>query len=158
MGASENISYDQLQMFMTARQLRTDLRPGDALDAERYGLSTTETMRRVAEANMWADKESENAVPGTSVSAHYAHHENFDRSQGPSMDESVRREGVKSPVGIFHGVSYGAMIGEGHHRIAAAFKANPDMWVPVEHHADPQDASPAPSGVYYGSPPGEVVD
>lgn len=157
MSASESISYDQLQMFMTARQLRTDVRPGDALDAERYGLSHDEAARRVAETCMWADKESDNAVPGTSVTAHHAHHPNFDRSQGPSMDESVRAEGVREPVGIFHGVSYGAMLGEGHHRVAAAFRVNPSMEVPVEHHEDPRDSKPTTPGVFYGSAPGEVV-
>jgi hypothetical protein len=155
MSAPDNISYDQLQMFMTARQLRTDLRPGDALDAERYGLSSTEAERRVAEANMWRDKIDESNVPGSSESAHHTDHPNFDRS-GDSMVESVRRNGVQAPVGIFHGTSYGAMIGDGHHRIAAAFSVNPNMEVPVEHHADPSDA-PLSSGVYYGEPPGEVV-
>ena len=161
MSATDSMSsdqFDQLQMFMTARQLRTEVRPGDALDAERYGISHTEAARRVAEDRMWADKESENAVPGTSVSAHHAHHPHFDQSQGPSMDESVRREGVKSPVGIFHGTSYGAMLGEGHHRVATAFRANPDMLVPVEHHADPSDSSPSTSGVFFGSAPGQVVE
>lgn len=161
MSAADSMSsdqFDQLQMFMTARQLRTEVRPGDALDTERYGLSHTEGARRVAEARMWADKESENAVPGTSVSAHHAHHPHFDRSQGPSMEASVRREGVREPVGIFHGDSYGAMLGEGHHRVAAAFRVNPSMEVPVEHHADPRDSAPSTPGVFYGSAPGEVVD
>ena len=160
MSATDNMGsqFDQLQMFMTARQLRTEVRPGDALDAERYGLAHTEAARRVAESRMWADKDAENAVPGTSVSAHHAHHENFDQSQGPSMNDSVRQHGVQQPVGLFHGASYGMMTGEGHHRIAAAFRANPSMEVPVEHHADPRDSVPSTPGVFYGSAPGEVVD
>jgi len=51
----------------------------------------------------------------------------------------VRRSGVKDPVQIFHSDRYGAQMGDGHHRVAAAHLVNPGMELPVQHEQDPWD-------------------
>jgi hypothetical protein len=95
--------------FMTARQLR-ELSPGD-----RAGRTA---------AKVWASKSRENRRSG--------------------LNADVSRRGVQVPVVLAHFDAEEAsavtgrtitspVIREGHHRIAAAYKFDPDSLVPVEH-------------------------
>jgi hypothetical protein len=154
MAAHDNISneqFDQLAMLMPAKDLMGgQYRPGDALDAERYGPADTEVQRATAEQRMWSAKTAESDVPGTVNNAHWATHPNFVGEGSTSLIESVRDRGVRHPVQIFHSSSYGSMIGDGHHRIAAAHAVDPNMEVPVAHEVDPFEID-EPSFVQFGS-------
>lgn len=63
---------------------------------------------------MWAVKKRENKADG--------------------LDKHVAKHGVHVPVELTSGRDVdGEVIRGGHHRIQAAFDANPQSWVPVEH-------------------------
>lgn len=113
-------------MFMPAHALRHDVPPGDAQE------------HPSVEA-MWASKEHEVMAPGSAAYAHFAAADPDTYGHGPSMEESVRRSGVKDPVQIFHSDRYPPSTGDGHHRIAAANLVNPGMELPVQHERDPWD-------------------
>ena len=72
------------------------------------------------------------------------------RFSGPSIWNSVRQEGVKSPVHL--GESFGSQgkrqIVGGHHRIAAALDTRPDELIPVLHHKNLLDAKDNPAFKY----------
>lgn len=99
----------QLRMFMTAQELH-DMHSIDVMQTpeSRFG-GAWPNMKK-----MWATKKRENKQDG--------------------LDKSVARHGVHVPVELTSGRDVeGEVIYGGHHRIQAAFDANPQSWVPVEH-------------------------
>jgi hypothetical protein len=56
---------------------------------------------------------------------------NWAGSEG--LYDSIKEHGVKEPVDIIHHPEKGMMLGEGHHRVAAAMDINPKMKIPVRH-------------------------
>jgi hypothetical protein len=57
--------------------------------------------------------------------------------RGAGVYDSVRKEGVLNPVQVIHAMHGNVMMGQGHHRVAAADdisrETGKDMWVPVVH-------------------------
>lgn len=117
MAASDHLHPKQLSMFMPARELY-DL---PSLDAAGYN-GNVETMRRA--------KRRVNSMS--------------------KLGRDVGTEGVRKPVQIVHGSDpdWNAHAGEhagpgfmgvanGNHRVTAAYDANPDMEVPIEHYDSP---------------------
>lgn len=51
------------------------------------------------------------------------------------LQKSIAKEGVQKPVEVYHDNS-GSSLLNGHHRVIGANKINPNMLIPVEHHAD----------------------
>lgn len=137
MAARDNLAgtqFQQLPMFMTAGEIKDTVRPGDA---EGYD----------SESDMWSAKTDESHVEGSSVD-----HSAPNRSGALSLADSVAREGVREPVGIFH-EDDGPMLGDGHHRVATAYAQGPGRYVPVEHHESMRSGYGVPvfpSGVIVG--------
>jgi hypothetical protein len=97
------VSYQQLAMYLPAKEIAGY----SMMDAHR-GESNQEVLARKlasAKADTWED------------------------SKG--MHESIKKIGVQNPVDIIHDPKHGPMLGEGHHRIASAMDANPNMLIPV---------------------------
>jgi hypothetical protein len=113
MSASEHLNGEQLSFFLPAHVLMT-FHAGDssseaALDQynEDYGLM--EKKRR----------------------------ENMHHIKGYQMNKDVKKHGVKTPVTVIKRKTYPEnTIFQGHHRIIAAYDANPNMEVPVEWYVD----------------------
>jgi hypothetical protein len=101
--------FTQLPMFMSAREL--------------YGTHSIEVQQtpesrfggaRRSMPEMWSVKRRENKRSG--------------------LDKDVAAQGVQQPVELTSGRDViGNVIYNGHHRIEAAHRADPDMLVPVEH-------------------------
>ena len=136
MGREEQVNYEQLAMFMPARELRTD-----------ENISSTELL--------WVDKHADehaNALEAF-VDADFDRQEEPDELWERKVDESwgtdsgayegsrhhsISEEGVKRPVTLRHGTGIhhaNTKIMDGYHRIASAYDINPAMEVPVEHKA-----------------------
>lgn len=98
---------EQLPMFMTARDIHRTITPGDMGGFDKP-------------AQMWADKLAESKV------------DNADDGTDRTIWQSVKDEGVRSPVDIAHRPS-GPMLWDGHHRVVSALNTDPDQYVPVLH-------------------------
>lgn len=70
---------------------------------------------------------------------------------GGGVYESVQREGVINPVQLVHGMNQSLLMGQGHHRTAAAEdierQTGQDKWVPVVH-TDAREHSNVPVDIY----------
>ena len=110
MSASDHLNYEQLQMFLPARQIVGGVTPGDAEPGEDH-------------ADVWAYKLDEAQDPDAYL-----------QSTGPddTLHESIRQHGVRDKVMITHGAD-GAFLHDGHHRVASAYDVNPAMEIPIEH-------------------------
>lgn len=105
---------EQLRLFMTAGELRNQYRPylGDMVHGGFYGKDISDSEHR---NNFWDSKAKEAEESG--------------------LLDSIKEHGVKNPVAIYNTrtpnspVTGGVL--NGHHRIAAAYKLNPDQFVPV---------------------------
>jgi hypothetical protein len=71
--------------------------------------------------------------------------------RGAGVYDAIQREGVLSPVQLVHGMHENIMMGQGHHRTAAADdiarQTGKDMWVPVVH-TDAREGSNNPVSIY----------
>lgn len=103
--SAQNLSYQQLAMFMPAHEIAKL----PMMDAHR-GEPNTEVLARKLKS---------------------AKEDTWEESKG--MYESIKKIGVQQPVDIIHDSKRGPMLGEGHHRIASAMDVNPDMLIPVTH-------------------------
>ena len=109
MAANEHLG-EQLRMFMTAGELHATHSIDVPLHPEaRFG-GHWKTMDA-----MWRTKAKEN--------------------KANNLPASIAEHGVHMPVTLAHGRDFGEapVIEHGHHRIHAAFKHNPAMYLPVEH-------------------------
>lgn len=115
----------QLPMFMRARDLADSLT--GTLDKSEY------SVEEVMEHKLRASK-------GRMGHGH-----------GTGVYDSVAREGVLNPVQMVHGMNNSLLMGQGHHRVAAAEdierQTGKDKWVPVVH-TDARKNSPDPVDIY----------
>ena len=104
MAASDHLG-EQLRMFMTARELLQDYRSADVDPTHPAGWKSHD--------QMWTSKRKDNADDGLAA--------------------SVAKHGVEYPVTLgFHEGGEKKIIA-GHHRIIAAYVANPRSYVPVQY-------------------------
>lgn len=106
MAASDHLQPQQLSMFMTARELYNHPSVDVAGGTSDYG-GHWKSLR-----SMHMTKRRENKADG--------------------LDVHVAEHGVHGPVTMAHTRS-GPRTSDGHHRIVAAYDANPESLVPVEH-------------------------
>ena len=118
--AKEHLYGEQLQMFMPARELM-NVHAGDSwpiIDMGRNpypdGLKFLKTMSE--------DK-------GT-------YEQKLRNAPKRGLPESIKEKGVEEPVSIIHIKQFPhKMISDGHHRVATANSIDPNMEIPVVHHA-----------------------
>jgi len=111
MAASDHVNPQQLRMFMTARELYNTHSIDVPLHPEaRFG-GHWKTMDA-----MWKTKRKENRTN--------------------NVPEAIAKHGVHMPVTLAHGdrdFGGATVIEHGHHRIEAAYRHDPEMYLPVEH-------------------------
>lgn len=125
MSANENLQPEQLAMFMPAGTLRTY----DSVDRQADKQTINE---------LWTKKLRESKKPGD------PHTLDMTVGHGAGVYDSVKAEGVKTPVNVSYRKERGARIptmGNGNHRVAAQADINPDALVPVLHHDNLSDAT-----------------
>ena len=109
MAASDSINHHQLRMLMTAEELHGT----DSIDVQQTPESRFGGAWKTKDA-MWKTKRSENRMSG--------------------LDKDVAASGVHRPVTLTSGRDVsGSVIGDGHHRIQAAYDADPHQILPVQH-------------------------
>ena len=125
--AKEHLYGEQLQMFMPARELM-NVPAGDSwpilIGRERSpypdGLKYLKSMsedKRTYNSKIYDGKQ-------------------LNRKTNTTLEESIKERGVEEPVSITHIKQFPhKMIADGHHRIATAHSINPNMEIPVKHHA-----------------------
>lgn len=100
--------FEQLPMFMSAREIHDHIPPGDLINAG----DTPEDLyaRKLRQAKTYR----------------------YNDDGGKTLHESIAVEGVKEPVTIWshHGF---LRLGEGHHRVAVGMGTDPDRLLPVTH-------------------------
>lgn len=108
MAAKHHLNPKQLKLFMTARELM-DMPAGDDLEEWRPMSQNKDLF-----------------------------YEKLGESMDSDLSESIKKEGVKEPVTLefFSRKHHDTVISDGHHRIASAFSANPDMIIPIEYGDD----------------------
>ena len=119
MTASDHVSPHQLQMFMPAREL--------------YGMHSLDTVAFGGDVDRMRGAKR--------------------RLNSMSRLSNVGAEGVRKPVQLVHGSDeeiarfkppeVSVAVANGNHRVTAAYDANPDMEVPVEHYDSPTKLFPA---------------
>lgn len=104
--------FEQLPMFMTARELRHGVESSDFL-----GKGSDE---------QWNDKASR--ATRTSSGA----------DDNSTLAEHIAKHGVMQPVAVYHSstVAGSKWLQNGHHRVATAYSQNPDSLIPVRHVED----------------------
>lgn len=118
MSASEALHPYQYRMFMQARELM-DLPAGD--DGLRQSLNKNKALQN--------KKREQNQIPAP----RYKSVNGINSPLGPD----VKKHGVTTPVSLYYRPEYGhtaPQLDDGHHRVVAAYDANPDSWVPVQYH------------------------
>lgn len=111
MAASDHLHPVQLRMFMTAGELHGM----HSIDVPQTPESRFGGAWKSMDA-MWKTKRKENRADG--------------------LDKHVAEHGVHNPVELASGRDViGDVIVHGHHRVQAAFDANPQSLVPVTHHS-----------------------
>lgn len=111
--------FQQLQMFMSPREIQEQYQPGDG---DRYG-------RMEGKPEETADDLYARKLSAAQEKAPYS---------ASSLYDSVAVEGVKSPVhlGEEQGLLGKPQVVGGHHRIAAQAEIDEDKLMPVLHHRD----------------------
>lgn len=107
-----NINPDQLRMLYTASELKN----GPSIDLQHIqkGPESKFGGHWKSEEHMWATKHRENKASG--------------------LDKDVAENGVREPLTMLNGPDVdGSVLGNGHHRVLAAYKANPNQYLAVEH-------------------------
>ena len=115
MSASDNLSAEQLSMFMPAKQLR-GMHLSDAhVWLLNHGLSSAdESNVRRSRKNVMQRKRRQAKKSG--------------------LYDSIKAEGVKEPVEIGDTLYTGEQqLINGHHRVAAAMSIDPNMLIPVKY-------------------------
>lgn len=119
--AKEHLHGEQLQMFMPARELM-NVHAGDSWpivighqrDPFPDGLKYLKPMsedKDTYNVKVWGGRERD-------------------------LPESIKEKGVEEPVSIIHIKQFPhKMISDGHHRVATANSIDPNMEIPVVHHA-----------------------
>lgn len=119
----DNLRAEQLRMFIPAKELRAlPANPHDRYDSE-----------------------------GVQQSDDYTYTAKFRQSRERGLYESIKSEGVKMPVGVYHSeegeptvphypamseaLPGGPVLAQGHHRVAVAGKVSPEALIPVKHYS-----------------------
>lgn len=113
--------FHQLPMFMTAHELRNETTPGDFV-ASRFGVPQN------AE-DMWSRKLRESKEV-TRVPAEWGPEW---QPESIPLHESIRKNGIKSPVSVGYDARGVTTLKDGHHRVAVAASISPHYLVPVDH-------------------------
>jgi hypothetical protein len=111
MAASENLSYEQLAMYMPAHEVmaKTGQKSPDRTFRD-YGLGLP-PVREGVDA-MWGRKTQEAKERG--------------------LTRSIKKSGIKKAVKMMPYMGQHVLL-DGHHRVAAAHSLDPNYLVPVEH-------------------------
>jgi len=119
MSASEHLNPDQLRLFMQAKELMNV----HTLEATQWG-NHYRTMND--DSSLYLSKVRE------SVSGYEHDTYNTAKKGQENLYDSIKKEGVKSPVTLSDRAGL-LNIENGHHRIAAANAINEDMYIPVRY-------------------------
>lgn len=122
--------FQQLSMFMTARDIQTTVTPGDLfshMDRDR--------------AALWDRKSRESDDTDSPTNDRLRLDYNGDwRSKNDddskTLTESIAKHGVNHPVEVLHERNGESYLTEGHHRVAAAASISPDYLLPVIHRSE----------------------
>ena len=109
--------FRQLPMFMTAQELKTEVTPGD-FKASHYGVPQNVN-------DMWSKKYRESQTRPADPFV-------WDTPDQPRLSKSIKRDGVKNPVDVWH-YDDEQILADGHHRVATAHAISPNYLIPVEH-------------------------
>lgn len=119
MSALDHTNPDQLRMFVPAHEIVNSWGLAD----QRINQPREEVMAgKVAESKVGSVYVTHgHRKPSFAEETHY---------------ESIRREGVKEPVSAYKHIDVGegqrpALLGEGHHRVAASYDIDPSREIPV---------------------------
>lgn len=124
MSAADALHPFQMRLFMQANELM-DLPAGDSKPLPSGG--PNQSLRQ--DINLQNRKREENTLPPPRWKA--------PRLADPHLGEDVKAQGVIQPVSLYYRPEYGhtaPQIDDGHHRVVAAYDANPESWVPVRYH------------------------
>jgi len=126
MPAHEHLNHEQLSMFIPAKELM-DLPSAEAHEYDDYIGDSAEFYGVFGENDgLMGEKRGDNSDVGWWDNVSHL-------GRPETLDDSVHREGVHTPVSLRLMPQGGPIIWNGHHRIIAAYDANPDMEVPVKH-------------------------
>lgn len=111
MAAQDNVSYEQLAMYMPAHEVmaKTGEKSPDRQFRD-YGMGLPPV--REAPEHMWSRKTQEAKERG--------------------LTRSIKKKGIKKPVQMANFMG-GKVLFDGHHRVAAAHSLDPNYLVPVDH-------------------------
>lgn len=102
--------WQQLDMYKSAKELRGS------------------TLLDVESAKVWdAGRTPAHEVEKTIMD------QKLGESRMTGLYDSIKAQGVSTPVYVSHSKKFGQTVGDGHHRIAAAHDIDPNMLIPVEH-------------------------
>jgi ParB-like chromosome segregation protein Spo0J len=106
MSAQDNLSYEQLAMFMPAHEImaKTGEKSNDRLFKHNGQRETSD--------EMWDRKTKE--------------------AKSSRLTSSIKKKGIKKPIEMANFMS-GKALFDGHHRVAAAHSIDKNYLVPVEH-------------------------
>lgn len=122
MSASDHLHPYQMKLFMTAREL--------------MGMTAGHTEIGANDYRPFVDSPSLRATKLAEAKSGSASSTFFPKKRGKdSLYDSIKKEGVTSPVSIwaYKDDGWKEIINNGHHRIAAAYDINPEMYIPVEY-------------------------
>ena len=107
--------WKQLDMYKTAKELRH----GKLLDVE---------------ANKVFDKMHSTHLTPEHVIEQQVMDQKLNEAKSTGLYDSIKNSGVLKPVYVSRNKHFGdGVLGDGHHRIAAAHDIDPNMLIPVEH-------------------------
>ena len=102
--------WQQLDMYKTAKELRNS------------------TLLDVEGAKVWDAGRTPAAQVDKEVMG-----QKLGESRITGLYNSIKAQGVSTPVYVTNNKKFGQTVGDGHHRIAAAHDIDPNMLIPVEH-------------------------
>lgn len=126
MSAADALHPFQMRLFMQANELM-DLPAGDSMQ---WSIA-----RKAKFASLNEDPELQERK--RQESQHVGSMRPSTLGSDKTFSEEVKEHGVLRPISLFYRPEYGhtaPQIDDGHHRVVAAYDANPESWVPVRYH------------------------
>lgn len=121
MAAQDNLNPNQMRLFMQAKELMNTLSGHVATGSDRYAPMSQAP-------GLFKSKLHESKV-GSAASTMFSKKRGKD-----SLYQSIQKEGVKTPIRLrMHQETKTEQINDGHHRVAAAYDINPEMYLPVSY-------------------------
>ena len=129
MSAKHVVNPKQLAMFMRAGDIVGNVVPleGDRQEVYLPNERGDWYYRNETDQQLWDRKVEESKLLSAKGGA-------LRKGNQKSLYNSIAEEGVSVPVRIAHHQTRRSRVAQGHHRIAAANAADPDMLIPVEHY------------------------